>query len=206
MKKELTKQDILDLFTKSDKRFEERLKKESEERKKSSKEFNESLEKRRQESDREDKKIRKQVAELCDEWGEYSEELVIPKIADLFLEKGIELNVLFPHVKIKKNGIIITEIDILLANDTYSVVIEIKNTLRHKDIDEHLQRLEKIQQNPTKIVENSILLGAIGGMVVSESVFKYAVKKGLFVIKQKGDTIEIGNDDKFKPKEWKIKS
>lgn len=91
-----------------------------------------------------------------------------------------------------------------MLNDIYSVVVEIKTNLTHKEVEKHLNRLEKLQQNPSKLVKGSILLGAVAGMIVSESVENYAKKLGLFVIKQKGDTVKIANDPKFKPKKWKV--
>ena len=205
MEKILIKQDILDLFAEAqkrsaeaDKRFNQRLerdeKKRDQQREKDSKEWQKKHD-----------NMMQQIRELTGSWSKFAEELVKPKIIDMFLERGINLTEFYPHVKVKKNGIILLEIDLLLVNDTYSVVVEIKTNLTHKEIEKHLNRLEKLQQNPIKSVNESILLGAVAGMVVSESVENYAKKSGLFVIKQKGDTIEITNGPKFKPKEWRVR-
>ena len=45
-------------------------------------------------------------------------------------------------------------------------------------------------------------MGAVAAMVIPENVGRYAYKKGLFVLCQKGDSMVILNDDKFKPAEW----
>jgi hypothetical protein len=48
------------------------------------------------------------------------------------------------------------------------------------------------------------IYGAVAGMIVEGEANKYAYKKGLFVLRQKGNIVEIVNDFKFKPKEWKV--
>ena len=46
------------------------------------------------------------------------------------------------------------------------------------------------------------LMGAVAAMVIPDNVGKYAYKKGLFVLCQKGDSMVILNDAKFEPKVW----
>ncbi len=47
-------------------------------------------------------------------------------------------------------------------------------------------------------------MGAVAGIIVDQNADKYAEKKGLFVIKQKGNIVEITNSKNFKPKEYLI--
>jgi hypothetical protein len=44
----------------------------------------------------------------------------------------------------------------------------------------------------------------VAGIVIQEDADKYAYKKGLYVLKQKGEIVEIANDDKFVPREWVV--
>jgi hypothetical protein len=46
--------------------------------------------------------------------------------------------------------------------------------------------------------------GAVAGMIVEDEADKYAYKKGLFVLRQKGNIVEIVNDNKFQPKVWEV--
>ncbi|GAH56510.1 unnamed protein product, partial [marine sediment metagenome] len=78
------------------------------------------------------------------------------------------------------------------------------STLKVEDVNEHIQRLEKLQNNPPKYIKDTILLGAVAGMRIEQNADKYAYRKGFYVLKQKGEIMEIANNDKFKPKEWKI--
>lgn len=46
------------------------------------------------------------------------------------------------------------------------------------------------------------VLGAVAAMVIPENVASYAYRKGLFVIGQRGDTVQILNDENFQPSTW----
>ncbi len=150
------------------------------------------------------KNVAKQVAELTDTMGRFAEEQVRPKILELFREKGIELEETHPRVRVERNGKYLMEIDLLLVNTIYAVVVEVKNTLRQADIDDHVARLEKLQENPSRTIKGTTMYGAVAGMIVSSEVEKYAIKKGFFVIKPKGDGVKISNKTNFKPKEWVV--
>ncbi len=181
MKEELTKQDILELFAKSDARFEECLAR-------SRKEFD------------------KRLGELTGTWGRFVEELVKPNSVELFRERGIEVVASAQNIEEKRDGKDYYQIDLLLHNDIYVIVVEVKSTLKVSDVNEHLERLEKIRQSPPKFfnLKGVILLGAVAGIIIEEDADKYAYRKGLYVLRQKGNLVKIGNDEDFKPKEWKV--
>ncbi len=42
-------------------------------------------------------------------------------------------------------------------------------------------------------------MGLVARIEINEGIDRYAYKKGLFVIKPSGDTVEIVNDEQFKP-------
>lgn len=41
-------------------------------------------------------------------------------------------------------------------------------------------------------------------MIVEQDADRYAYKNGLYVLRQKGNIVEIVNDPSFKPKEWRV--
>jgi len=150
------------------------------------------------------KELNKKMGELTDTMGEFAEGQVKPKILEMFRERGIELEETHEHVKIKKDRKLYVEIDLLLVNTEFMIVLEVKNTLQQKHVDEHLKRLDKLKTFCPSSMKGFTLLGAVAGMVVSESVEKYAFKKGFFVIRPKGEGIIISNKRNFKFQEWKI--
>ena len=177
-------------FEESRKEFEKRLEKEAEEREKSKKEF--------------DKRMKKLDGKFGNVLGAFASGLVEPKLLELFRDRGILVSEIYHNVQIHSKGFDGAEIDLLLANSNYSVAVEVKTTLTVEDVKEHLLRLDKLQKNPIRIVRNTILLGAVAGMRIAEYADKFAYRRGLFVLRQKGEIVEIANDEKFRPKEWKV--
>ncbi|NVZ11795.1 hypothetical protein HW932_21360 [Allochromatium humboldtianum] len=45
-------------------------------------------------------------------------------------------------------------------------------------------------------------MGAVAGMVVTENVAEYAMARGLYVLCQNGDRIEVRNPGGFNPAVW----
>ena len=89
--------------------------------------------------------------------------------------------------------------------DDFAVAVDIRSSLSVEDVKEHLERLDKIKKvAPRRIdLSNISLFGAVAGMIIEEGADRYAYQKGLFVLRQKGNIVEIANDEKFKPKIWK---
>ena len=48
----------------------------------------------------------------------------------------------------------------------------------------------------------SWVMGAVAAMVIPDNVARYAYSKGLFVIGQSGEHLEIRNDAEFQPTVW----
>jgi len=188
MKTELTKQDILELFDRQAKEFHQRML-----------DSDKSMEKSRKEFD-------KRLGELAGTWGKFVAEMVKPKIIELFKDKGIEIRTTLQNVVGLIGDEKYYEIDLLLINSEIAVAVEIKSSLSSEDVKEHLERLKKIQLvQPDRINLHGVTLyGAVAGMIVENDADRYAYKQGLFVLRQKGNLVEIINDEKFVPKEWKI--
>ena len=132
--------------------------------------------------------------------------MVEPNILELFSARGLELTSSFSKVKQKQGGQPFYEIDLLLVNKTHVVAVEVKSTLKVADVDEHLERLEKIRMCPPDRFDftGASLLGAVAGMIIDQNADTYAFEKGLYVLKQAGKMIEIANEASFTPKEWKV--
>ncbi len=199
MKTELTKQDILELLDRQAKEFHQRLLESDKSIEKSRKELDESFKKSRAEFD-------KRLGELAGTWGKFVAEMVKPKIIELFKDKGIQIRTTLQNVEGFVDNERYYEIDLLLINSETAVAVEIKSSLSVADVKEHLERLNKIQKvQPERInLKGVTLYGAVAGMIVENDADRYAYKHGLFVLRQKGNLVEIMNDEKFIPKEWKV--
>jgi hypothetical protein len=157
-------------------------------------------ERRTAENERTIAELKRLVNSLTTRWGRFVEELVQPAVLRLFQEKGIDIKEIYPRARVKRQGIGM-EIDILAVDDTDVVLVECKSRLSKDDVDEFLEKLTRF-----KIAfphyKNYQAYGAVAGIEIDEGIDRYAYNKGLFVIKPSGDTVEIINDENFRPRTW----
>ena len=143
------------------------------------------------------KKTDKQIGDLGNRLGEYIEEMIKPAAVRMFQSRGIAVHEVHSNVT-SKRGDLAMEIDLLVVNDTDLVVIECKSKLTKEHIDTNLERLAKVKILLPHYADMHIY-GAVAGMVISEEVLDYAAQKGLFVIGQNGETVDIQNKENFVP-------
>jgi hypothetical protein len=202
-----TLEDVWKLFQESDKKIKENnekltqeISRVSREVEKVNKELSIEVEKVNKELSIEVEKVSTSVGRLSNRLGQFIEEMVYPAAVRLFQERGIDIHEVYRGVEGKRNGEGI-EIDLLVVNDGDVVAIECKSNLSIDDINEHLERLEKLKRVLPAYINKNVM-GAVTGMVIPDNVAQYAYKKGLFVIGQTGEQLFIRNDDKFKAKVW----
>jgi len=159
------------------------------------------------ETDRRMRETSKVVAEtsrsvnaLTGKWGKFVEGLVAPGAVRMFKERGIEVRETSTRVEAHRNGREM-EIDVLVVNEEYVLAIEVKSTLKVEDVNEHIEKLKGFREFFPRFKDKKVI-GAVAGIVMEETVDRYAYRKGLFVIGQTGEMVKILNDEEFKPKTW----
>ena len=157
-------------------------------------------ERRFKETDIKIKEMTANIGRLGNRLGEFIEDAVRPSAVRLFREQGIDIHEVQQNVSVQRGeeGI---EIDLMVVNDIDLVAVECKSNLKQQDIEEHLARLSKIKRLMPKYA-NSRVMGAVAAMVIPDNVARYAFSKGLFVIGQSGEHLEIRNGAGFKPAVW----
>lgn len=204
-----TLEDIWRLFRETDRRFQETAREFQETKqllKQQSEEFDRKMQQRSEDFDRKmqqrDKEFNDRLGKLTNRLGDFVEGLVKPSVVRLFQERGIDVHVVSRNVEAKNPQLgLETEIDLLVINGDCCILIEIKSNLGIDDVNEHLERMEKFKPL-FPVYSDRKIYGAVTGMVIQENAAKYAYRKGLFVITQKGDSAIILNDQKFQPKAW----
>ena len=140
------------------------------------------------------------IGRLGNRLGDFVEGMVKPSAVKIFKERGIKVHQVSRDINAERGGSAI-QIDLLVVNDVELVAVECKSSLSIDDVNEHLERLTKVKILLPQYRDMKVM-GAVAAMVIPENVGKYAYKKGLFVLCQKGDSMVILNDDKFKPALW----
>ena len=151
-------------------------------------------------TDRKIKEVTKSIGKLGNRLGDFIEDAVRPAAVRLFQERGIVVHEVYQNVTMERDGEGL-EIDLLVVNDIEAVGVECKSNLKVDDVNEHLERLAKLKRLSPKY-RNFKLMGALAAMVIPDNVARYAIAKGLFVIGQSGEHLEIRNDQNFKPAVW----
>jgi hypothetical protein len=79
----------------------------------------------------------------------------------------------------------------------------IKTKPKVEDIDDHIERMEKLRRSADLHNDTRKYLGAIAGVVFGDGEKTYALKKGFYVIEPSGDTFNIIEPKgEYHPHEW----
>jgi hypothetical protein len=156
------------------------------------------------ETARQMKETDKKVGELTNRFGDMVEHMVVPNLLAKFRTLGFTFEVAHKNTEIKdeKNGIFV-EVDVFLENGDKVMIVEIKATPGVRDINDHVKRMEKMRRYADLRQDKRAYLGAVAGVVMSESVKNHALKNGFFVVIPSGDTFSIIKPEgRYHVKEW----
>lgn len=151
-------------------------------------------------TDRKIKEVNTSIGNLGNRLGDFIEDAVRPSAVRLFQECGIDVHEVHQNIRSQRGNEGI-EVDLLVVNDSDIVAIECKSKLCCEDINEHLERLAKLKKLLPSYSSKRVL-GAMAAMVIENNVALYAYRKGLYVIGQSGDHLEIRNSADFTPAVW----
>jgi len=128
-------------------------------------------------------RIGMQLGDLGLVQGEVAEDLFYRNIRYLFKESSIT----FSSVRrnLKKKGV--AEYDIVAVNSDAILVIEVKNKLQKRMIDNFITKKLPSFKKAFPQYRDYRLLGGIGALVIKDDVGRYAEKSGLYVLTQASD-------------------
>lgn len=132
------------------------------------------------------------------QWGKLIESLVEGDLIRLLKARGIKIHDLYTRRKGNYQGENY-EFDIVAHNGEEIVVVEVKTTLRVKDVNKHIYRLENFK-TWIPAYKDLKVYGAIAYIRAEEESEIFAERKKLFVIRATGDSASIINKDDFQPR------
>ena len=149
------------------------------------------------------KELSKNIGGLGNSLGRLTEVLFSAGLLEKFNKLGYPFTKQSPNVIYHHDNKVLAEVDYLLENGEYAMPVEVKTELTADNVNDHLQRMERIRQYFDMQGEKRKLVGAVAGGYVNDSVLKYAQKQGLYVIIQTGDAVAIADlPPDFKAREW----
>jgi hypothetical protein len=93
------------------------------------------------------------------------------------------------------------DFNLFAAGSQTVIAFEVQPRVSRQEVDDFLSRMERFRQAFPQYADDRIY-GAVAAIDMDEEVERYADQRGLFVIRQTGDAVEIANDERFTPAEW----
>ena len=152
-----------------------------------------------------DRQIQKIGGRFNQRWGTLVESLVEGKLVKIFQDRGIDITQTHtrsqsewrkPDGRIERR-----EFDIIVANGTEVVVVEVKTTLTPKDIKVFLETLKDFK-NYFPRYKTETIYGAVAYLASENKAHLLAEEEGLFLIRATGDSAGLVNKKDFKPKSF----
>ena len=144
--------------------------------------------------------IGRQLGDLGLVQGEVAEDLFYRNVRGLFKEKR---DMIFADVKrnLKKKGV--GEYDIVAVNGEAVLVIEVKNKLQNRMVDNFVEKKLPRFKEIFPEYRGRRLFGGMGALVVKDAVGRYAEKAGLYVLTQTSEGgAALVNRKNFRAKEF----
>jgi len=168
------------------------------------KETSQEIKNMSRESKRREKQMDRRMKALHElftgQWGKLMESLVRGDLIKLLKERNIKVDYIL-HSE-ERQGTFEErqwEVDIIAVNGKETVVVEVKTTLKTKDVDHFIKKLKLFTKLRPKYKDSKIY-GAVAYLKADQGSDVYSEKEGLFVIRATGSSANITNDKAFKPK------
>ena len=131
------------------------------------------------------------------QWGKLMEALVEGDLIELLTERGIEVEHTLTNVR--HRGERSWEFDIIAVNGTEEVVVEVKTTLKVRQVDHFVGRMQEFTDLMPRY-RGSTVYGAVAYLKADESSDRHAERQGLYVIRATGSSASITNPRDFRPR------
>ena len=206
----LTFEGILELFRRSDRRSKREFRKSAAEfdrrLRESAADFDRRMLEQKAEYDRISKATNKRIGDLTESMGRVIERMVSGRnIIKQFHDLGY---IISSHSRNKTFGEDLPdgnqgEIDLFLENGEIAILIEVKTTLKAKNVGSLKDKLEKFRREADSKGDKRRFIGAVAGAVVEGDAKEVAHENGMYVIVQSGKAMEIlPVPEGFQAREW----
>ncbi len=165
------------------------------------KELSKKADKRSAETERRFRETDKKMKMLHDlfvtQWGKLMETLVEGDLIKLLNSRGIDVHQTSQRVSGSYDGNPY-EFDIIAVNGKEVVIVEVKTTLRVKDVTKFIEKLSLAKVWMPEL-RNKDIYGAVAYLTANSDSHIMSAKKGLFVIRATGSSASVTNKADFKP-------
>jgi hypothetical protein len=143
------------------------------------------------------------IGYLGNKWGSFAEAMALPSMQRI-LEDDFGMTTTQPRIRIKKDGKIVQEIDMLAHSNGdihTAIVVEVKSDLKGKDVDQVLAIMDKFFELFPEH-KGKKLYGIIAYIDASEEGKNKALKNGLYLANIHDEVFEMKTPMGFIPKDF----
>jgi len=158
----------------------------------------EKIEKAQEEAWKAIRETQKNVGGLNNSLGSMVEHILTPDLPQKFKKFGYSFTRIATY---SYTAGVWAQIDGMLENGTQAMAVEVKLRLRQIDIDDHIDRMEKIRKFADEHGDKRKFIGAIAAIITDEATKNYALKQGLFVIEPSGEDVKVTKPE-TEPRIW----
>ncbi len=148
-----------------------------------------------------DRKLNQLEALFTSQWGKLMESLVNGDLVPLLQARGIAIHDTTTRLKGQRPDGHNYEFDILAHNGAEVVVVEVKTTLRPKDVHHFIGKLQQMKQWLPRYADNTIY-GAMAWLQADAGAEEQVKNQGLFSIHATGSSAAVVNSADFRPRAW----
>ena len=130
-----------------------------------------------------DKAIREMKNVFTTQWGRLVEALCKPAAFKLFKKEGIMIDRIYEGVH---KATVDVEIDVALCDTSVAVIVEVKTRCGKQDIDYFLGQMEHCKEWYEEFADKELRV-AVAAVSYDPGAIKYALRKGLYVLKLTGE-------------------
>ncbi|MDR3172724.1 MAG: hypothetical protein LBU19_00610 [Treponema sp.] len=164
----------------------------------------------REESDRELRKLQKETADQMKETdrkisrlgsriGDLIEHLTASNILEEFKKQHYDFTRISRNNKIKdEKNRILAELDIVLENGDFAMVVEVKSLLTLNDVKDHIKRMETLRRYADLRGDKRKYLSSVSGALIEDEARDFALKSGIYVIEHPGERVRIRAPEKVR--------
>jgi Holliday junction resolvase-like predicted endonuclease len=138
------------------------------------------------------KETSRQIGRLGSHIGDLIEHLTAANLPEHFKALGYEFTRISRNNKLKDaNNQTLAEIDIILENGDFAMVVEVKSLLALADVKDHIKRMEILRQYADAHKDTRKYVSSVSGALIEDEAGTFALDRGIYVIEHAGDAIQI---------------
>ena len=152
----------------------------------------------REQMEETDRRLRRAEGLFTSQWGRLMESLVEGDLVKLLRERNVEVDVVSSRIRLSRDPKQ-REVDLFAANGEEAVAVEVKSTLKPEHVTDFLELLDELP-NLFRGYRARRLYGAVAYLKADAGTVRYAMRKGLLVIRATGSSASIVNEPGFEPR------